>query len=99
LIDTLTRLTPSTTGPNSELFVKSQKLMYDSAWFGYIWFEPGNFLVNNRIQGSRHLGSLREAEWWIKTQRDALEIHVILSEAEGSLTCAPRPGRGSFDVA
>jgi peptide/nickel transport system substrate-binding protein len=49
-----------------ELFVKAQKLMYDSAWFGYIWFEPGNFLVNNRIQGfPATWGSLREAEWWI----------------------------------
>jgi peptide/nickel transport system substrate-binding protein len=49
-----------------ELFVNAQKLMYESAWFGYIWFEPGNFLVNNRIQGfPATWGSLREAEWWI----------------------------------
>src|SRR5262249_21395843 len=50
-----------------ELFVQAQKLMYDSAWFGYIWFEPGNLLVHNRIQGFPGIwGSLREAEWWIK---------------------------------
>jgi peptide/nickel transport system substrate-binding protein len=51
------------------LFVQAQKLMYDSAWFGYIWFEPGNFLVNKRIQGfPATWGSLREAEWWIGEQ-------------------------------
>src|SRR5229473_839958 len=48
------------------LFMQAQKLMYDSAWFGYIWFEPGNFLVHNRIQGfPATWGSLRESEWWI----------------------------------
>lgn len=48
------------------LFVEAQKLMYESAWFGYLWFEPGNFLVNKRIQGfPATWGSLREAEWWI----------------------------------
>ena len=47
--------------------VAAQKLMYESAWFGYIWFEPGNFLVNNRIQAfPATWGSLREAEWWIQ---------------------------------
>ena len=48
------------------LFVQAQKLMFDSAWFGYIWFEPGNFLVHKRIQGfPAAWGSLRESEWWI----------------------------------
>jgi peptide/nickel transport system substrate-binding protein len=48
------------------LFVQAQKLMYESAWFGYIWFEPGNFLIHNRIQGFPGTwGSLRESEWWI----------------------------------
>jgi peptide/nickel transport system substrate-binding protein len=48
------------------LFMQAQKLMYDSAWFGYIWFEPGNFLVHKRIQGfPATWGSLREWEWWI----------------------------------
>jgi len=46
--------------------LQAQKLMYDSAWFGYIWFEPGNFLVHNRIQGfPATWGALRESEWWI----------------------------------
>jgi len=50
------------------LFVQAQKLMYDSAWFGYIWFEPGNFVVHKRIQGfPAAWGSLRESEWWIDT--------------------------------
>jgi peptide/nickel transport system substrate-binding protein len=50
------------------LFVQAQKLMYESAWFGYLWFEPGNFLVNSRIQGfPATWGSLRESEWWIDT--------------------------------
>jgi len=48
------------------LFVQAQKLMYDSAWFGYIWFEPGNFVVHKRIQGfPAAWGSLRAEEWWI----------------------------------
>src|SRR5579859_1261056 len=50
------------------LFVQAQKLMYESAWFGYIWFEPGNFLVHKRVQGfPAAWGSLRESEWWIDT--------------------------------
>ena len=49
-----------------ELFVNAQKLMYESAWFGYIWFEPGNFLVHNRVKNFPGTwGSLREHEWWI----------------------------------
>jgi peptide/nickel transport system substrate-binding protein len=52
-----------------DLFVQAQKLMYESAWFGYLWFEPGNFLVNKRIQGfPATWGSLREAEWWLAEQ-------------------------------
>ena len=47
-------------------FVDAQKLMHESAWFGYMWFENGNFLVHKRIQGfPAGWGSLREAEWWI----------------------------------
>ncbi|MCC6177162.1 MAG: ABC transporter substrate-binding protein [Chloroflexi bacterium] len=51
-----------------DLFVQAQKLMHESAWFGYMWFEPGNFLVHKRIQGFPPAiwGSLAEAEWWIK---------------------------------
>jgi len=51
-----------------ELFVQAQKLMYESAWFGYIWFELGNYLVHKRIQNfAQAWGSnaLREWEWWI----------------------------------
>ncbi len=47
-------------------FVKAQNLMYESAWFGYMWFELGNFLVDKRIQNFPNVwGSLRESEWWI----------------------------------
>jgi len=47
-------------------FVDAQKLMHESAWFGYMWFENGNFLVHKRIQGfPAGWGSMREAEWWI----------------------------------
>jgi len=47
-------------------FVDAQRLMHESAWFGYMWFENGNFLVHKRIQGfPAGWGSLREAEWWI----------------------------------
>ena len=67
LIDTLHQADAEyDTAKRQALFVEAQKLMYDSAWFGYIWFEPGNFLVHNRIQGfPATWGSLREAEWWI----------------------------------
>ncbi|HEY1292594.1 MAG TPA: ABC transporter substrate-binding protein [Chloroflexota bacterium] len=70
LIDTLHKADAEyDTAKRQALFVQAQKLMYDSAWFGYIWFEPGNFLVNKRIQGfPAAWGSLREAEWWINEQ-------------------------------
>jgi peptide/nickel transport system substrate-binding protein len=67
LIDTLHQADASyDPKTRQDLFMQAQKLMYDSAWFGYIWFEPGNFLVHNRIQGfPATWGSLRESEWWI----------------------------------
>jgi ABC-type transport system substrate-binding protein len=67
LIDTLHQADASyDAATRQQLFVQAQKLMYESAWFGYIWFEPGNFLVHNRIQGfPATWGSFREAEWWI----------------------------------
>jgi peptide/nickel transport system substrate-binding protein len=50
----------------AELFKQAQKLMHDSAWFVYMWFENGNFLVHKRIQGfPATWGGLRESEWWI----------------------------------
>jgi len=49
-----------------DLFVKAQQLMHESAWFGYMWFETGNFLVHKRIQNFPAVwGSWREWEWWI----------------------------------
>jgi hypothetical protein len=40
--------------------------MHESAWFGYMWFENGNFLVNNRVKGfPATWGSFREWEWFI----------------------------------
>ena len=70
LIDTLHQADAEyDTAKRQAQFVQAQKLMYESAWFGYIWFEPGNFLVNKRIQGfPATWGSLREAEWWIGEQ-------------------------------
>lgn len=70
LIDTLHQADAEyDTAKRQALFVQAQKLMYESAWFGYIWFEPGNFLVNKRIQGfPATWGSLHEAEWWIGEQ-------------------------------
>jgi peptide/nickel transport system substrate-binding protein len=67
LIDTLHQADASYDPKTRQgLFMQAQKLMYESAWFGYIWFEPGNFLVHNRIQGfPAAWGSLRESEWWI----------------------------------
>jgi len=57
-----------------ELFVEAQGLMHESAWWGYMWFESGNVLLNNRIKGfpvfangeSASWGSLQESEWWIE---------------------------------
>lgn len=55
-----------------QLFMEAQQLMYESAWFGYMWFETGNFLRHQRVQNFPIFndtavvwGSLREAEWWI----------------------------------
>jgi ABC-type transport system substrate-binding protein len=49
-----------------ELFVKAQNLIHESAWFGYMWFETGNYLIHKRIQNFPSVwGSLREWEWWI----------------------------------
>jgi ABC-type transport system substrate-binding protein len=49
-----------------ELFGQAQRLMHESAWFGYMWFENGNFLVNNRVKGfPATWGSFREWEWFI----------------------------------
>lgn len=49
-----------------ELFVNVQKLIHESAWFGYMWFENGNFLVNKRVKGfPATWGSFREWEWHI----------------------------------
>jgi peptide/nickel transport system substrate-binding protein len=67
LIDTLHQADAEyDSAKRQQLFGQAQKLMYESAWFGYIWFEPGNFLVHKRIRGfPATWGSLREAEWWI----------------------------------
>jgi ABC-type transport system substrate-binding protein len=51
-----------------EWFIQAQKLMHESAWFGYMWFEIGNFLVHKRIQNFPTVwgaNTLREWEWWI----------------------------------
>jgi peptide/nickel transport system substrate-binding protein len=55
------------------LFVEAQQLMYESAWFGYLWFETGNYLRHERIQNfpllddtSTIWGVYREAEWWVE---------------------------------
>jgi ABC-type transport system substrate-binding protein len=51
-----------------DLFVQAQKLMHESAWFGYMWFELGNYLVHKRVQNFAQIwgaNALREWEWWI----------------------------------
>jgi ABC-type transport system substrate-binding protein len=67
LLDTLNKADGSYDAKERQnLFVQAQRLMYESAWFGYLWFEPGNFLVHKRVQGfPASWGSLRESEWWI----------------------------------
>ena len=67
LIDTLNQADASYDDKTrQQLFVKAQNFMYDSAWFGYMWFELGNFLIDKRIQSFPNVwGSLREAEWWL----------------------------------
>ena len=54
------------------LYVEAQHLMHESAWFGYMWYERGNVLLNDRVQGFPEIngqsvswGSLREGEWWL----------------------------------
>ena len=67
LIDTLQKADGSyDPRERQQLFMQAQKLMYESAWFGYIWFEPGNFLVHKRVQNFlAPWGSLRESEMWL----------------------------------
>jgi ABC-type transport system substrate-binding protein len=67
LIDTLNQADASYDDTvRQQLFVKAQNLMYDSAWFGYMGFQLGNYLIDKRIQNFPNIwGSLREAEWWI----------------------------------
>ncbi len=67
LLDTLNQADASYDDKTrQQSFVKAQNLMYESAWFGYMWFELGNFLVDKRIQNFPNVwGSLRESEWWI----------------------------------
>lgn len=67
LLDTLNQADASYDDKvRQQLFVKAQNLMYESAWFGYMWFELGNFLLHKRIQNFPNVwGSLRESEWWI----------------------------------
>jgi peptide/nickel transport system substrate-binding protein len=67
LLDTLQKAdTEYDEKKRQQLFIDAQKLMHESAWFGYMWFENGNFLVHNRIQGfPAGWGNQREAEWWI----------------------------------
>ncbi len=55
------------------MFVEAQQLMYESAWFGYMWFETGNHLRHARVQNFPILddvsvvwGSLRVEEWWLE---------------------------------
>lgn len=51
-----------------QLLVQAQKQMYEAAWFVYLWFEPGNFLIHDRIQNfpAAVWESMREKEWWIE---------------------------------
>ncbi|MGI8644080.1 MAG: ABC transporter substrate-binding protein [Thermomicrobiales bacterium] len=74
LLETI-RAADSTYEPEERhrLFVEAQKLMHESAWFGYMWFETGNFLRHQRIQNFPIIddllaiwGSLREEEWWLE---------------------------------
>jgi peptide/nickel transport system substrate-binding protein len=71
----LVREADSTYDPEERhaLYVEAQQLMYDSAWFGYMWYENGNVLLNDRVQNYPEIdgdsvtwGSLREWEWWIQ---------------------------------
>lgn len=67
LLDTLQKADAEYDGKKRhELFGQAQRLMHESAWFGYMWFENGNFLVNNRVKGfPATWGSFRECEWFI----------------------------------
>jgi ABC-type transport system substrate-binding protein len=49
-----------------KLFVQAQKMMHESAWFNYMWYQKGNYLHHQRVQGFPTVwGSLREEEWWL----------------------------------
>ena len=55
------------TAKRQTLLEEAQVLMHESAWFGYMWYEKGNRLVNNRVKGVPESvwGNWRSDEWWI----------------------------------
>ena len=55
------------TAKRQKFLEEAQVLMHDSCWFGYMWYESGNRLMNNRLKGVPDYlwGPLRSEEWWI----------------------------------
>ncbi len=51
-----------------QIYVRAQKIMYDSAWWGYLWMMPRNYLLNKRVRNfPRDIWAtfMRERELWL----------------------------------
>jgi len=51
-----------------QVYVRAQKIMYDSAWWGYLWMMPRNYLLNKRVRNfppDIWATFMRERELWL----------------------------------
>ena len=51
-----------------QVYVRAQKIMYDSSWWGYLWMMPRNYLLNKRVRNfPRDIWAtfMRERELWL----------------------------------
>jgi peptide/nickel transport system substrate-binding protein len=51
-----------------QVYVRAQKIMYDSAWWGYLWLMPRNYLLNKRVRNFPKdvwATFMRERELWL----------------------------------
>ena len=58
------RLRPS----GRQTYVRCQTMMYDTAWWGYLWFQPWNYLFNKRVKNVLPMFATfwREEQMWLE---------------------------------
>lgn len=53
-----------------QVYVRAQRIMYDSAWWGYLWMMPRNYLLNKRVRNFPKdvwATFMRERELWLES--------------------------------